>query len=113
MYITYTLCTNIVPSLFVVFFLFVQTATAQLYNTQSDLCMRTPHLDRTGLLSTIVFSEKMTSHMVADTSLDFLHGSGAQFGEMETTDPHTSVMKIMESASLRCTYLSPGEIQSS
>ena len=30
--------------------------TAQLYNTQSDLCMRTPHMDRTGLLSTIVFS---------------------------------------------------------
>ena len=23
----------------------------------------------------------MTSHMVVDTSLDFLHGSGAQFGE--------------------------------
>ena len=29
----------------------------------------------------------MTSHMVADTSLDFSHGSGAQFGEIETTDP--------------------------
>ena len=62
--------------------------------------MRTPHLDRIGLLSTIVFSEKMTSHMVADTSLEHLHGSGAQL--MEAAG---SSVKIMGSASLICTYL--------
>ena len=58
MYITWTLYTNIVPSLFVVFSVCPQTDTAQFYNTQFDLCMRTPHMDRTGLISTIVFSEK-------------------------------------------------------
>ena len=41
--------------------------------------MRTPYL--VGLVSTIVFSEKMTSHTVADTSLEHLHGSGAQIVE--------------------------------
>ena len=51
-----------------------QTDTAQLHNTQSDPCMRTPPLDRI----IVIF---MTSHMVVDTSLDFLHGSRAQFGE--------------------------------
>ena len=109
-----------------------QTYTAQLYNTQSDLCMRTPHMDRTGLLSTILLSEKcvvMTSYTVADTSLEHLHGSGAQLVEAAgTSKPHFhkgssawdsayvrdcvdavnhTVMKIMGSASLRYTYLRP------
>ena len=44
-----------------------QTGTAQLYNTQSDLCMRTPQMDRTGLSSTIVFSENECCH-------DIIHG---------------------------------------
>ena len=42
----------------------------------------------------------MTSHMVVDTSLDFLHGSGAQFGE--TAGPSRSQvhkgLSAMESA---------------
>ena len=42
-------------------------------------------MDRTGLLSSNMFAEIivifMASHMVVDTSLDFSHGSGAQFGE--------------------------------
>ena len=49
-YITWTLSTNIVPSLFVVFFsVCPQTDTAQLYNTQSNLCIRTSHLDQIDL----------------------------------------------------------------
>ena len=63
-----------------------QTDTAQLYNTQSDLCTRKPHLDQ---IRRLVFNPClqeivvifMTSHMVVDTSLDLLHGAEAQFGE--------------------------------
>ena len=63
-----------------------QTDTAQLYNTQSDLCMRTPHMDRIGLFCLqSCFQKKtgvvMTSYMVADTSLEHLHGCGAQLVE--------------------------------
>ena len=59
---------------FLVFLFPVSTDTAQLYNTQSDLCMRTPHLDRIGLWSSIRLAIEtiatMTSHMVVDTSHD-------------------------------------------
>ena len=45
-----------------------QTDTAELYNTQSDLCIRTPHLDRIGFLCSIMFADIivifMTSHMI-------------------------------------------------
>ena len=67
----------------------------------------------------------MTSHMVVDTSLNFLHGSGAQFGEtagssrrqvhkglsaMESAYVRDCVGRYtvnmnMQSASLICTYL--------
>ena len=38
-----------------------QTDTAQLCKTQSDLCLRTPHLDQIGHESSIVFSLKQVS----------------------------------------------------
>ena len=54
-----------------------RTDTAKLYNTQSDLCMRTPHLDQTvPLVLNRMFigtSIIMTSHMVADTSLNIIY----------------------------------------
>ena len=60
-------------------------------------------MDRIGLLSTIVFSEKMTSHMVVETSLEHLHGSGAQFGD--TAGPSRPQvhegLSAMESAYIR------------
>ena len=53
-----------------------QTEAAQFYNTQSDLCVRTPHMDRTrpSVFNHVCreISVIVTSHMVADTSLDFI-----------------------------------------
>ena len=76
--------TNTVSSLPLSSLLFVfsssacpQTDTAQLYNTQSDLYVRTPHMDRTGLFVCNRVSRKtsvvMTSYTVAETSLEHLH----------------------------------------
>ena len=134
MCVTQTLYTDIVPSLFVVFLPFCpQTDTAQLYNTQSDLCMRT-HLIwiKKALLSTIVFSGKrvLSSHhtrlltrhlktdMVAERSSSKLqaHRSHRSTKDLAPVIAHTSetaladavnhtVNMIMENASLRCTYL--------
>ena len=62
------------------FFVCPQTDRDQLYNTQSDLCIHIiwPLVFNRVFIETSVI---MTSHMVADTSLDILHGSGAQFVE--------------------------------
>ena len=52
MYISQTLYTNIVPSFICCLYPFVQRQTQlSCTKTQSDLCVRTPHLDRIGLLS--------------------------------------------------------------
>ena len=76
MYITQTLYTNIVPSLFVVSFPFVHRQR-QLSCTTHSLTSVSAHRTwiEQAFLSTIVFSEKtsvvMTSYTVADTSLDY------------------------------------------
>ena len=75
-----------------------QTDTAQLYNTQSDLCMRTAHLDPTGLLSSIMFAEIivifMTSHMVVDTSLAFLQRKGKEVYSLFCAKNYPNILRL-------------------
>ena len=64
---------------------FVHTDTAQLYKTQSDVCLRTLHLAQGLFVFKRVFTETsviMTSHMVVDTSLDIIHDRLASAGEL-------------------------------
>ena len=129
MYITWTLYTNIFPSLFVAFFVCPQTDTAQLYNTQSGLCMRTPHLGRTGLESSIVFSLKqvssrhhtwlrtrlLISHMVAERSSSKLqaHRSHRSTKDLAPWKAHTSETALAHAVNRFDQGHSTGDIQNS
>ena len=129
MYITWTLYTNIFPSLFVAFFVCPQTDTAQLYNTQSGLCMRTPHLGRTGLESSIVFSLKqvssrhhtwlrtrlLISHMVAERSSSQLqaHRSHRSTKDLAPWKAHTSETALAHAVNRFDQGHSTGDIQNS
>ena len=85
MYITQTLYTNIVPSLFFVFFPFVhkQTQLSCIIHSLTSVCAHRTRIEQVfGLQSCFQrMSVVMTSHMVVDTSLDYKRGSGAQLVE--------------------------------